>query len=58
MRVTLLTNPASGQGRGSAAAQRAVVRLQRRGVDVVELIGSDAAHARHVTGLHCPTLPE
>lgn len=47
-RVTLLTNPASGQGRGSAAAQRAVVRLQRRGVDVVELIGSDAAHARHL----------
>lgn len=48
MRVTLLTNPASGQGRGSAAAQRAVVRLQRRGVDVVELIGSDAAHARQL----------
>ncbi|BBX87189.1 diacylglycerol kinase [Mycolicibacterium aubagnense] len=47
-RVTLLTNPASGQGRGSAAAQRAVVRLQRRGVDVVELIGSDAAHARRL----------
>ena len=47
-RVTLLTNPASGQGHGSAAAQRAVVRLQRRGVDVVELIGSDAAHARRL----------
>ena len=47
-RVTLLTNPASGPGRGSAAAQRAVVRLQRRGVDVVELIGSDAAHARQL----------
>ena len=31
-----------------AAAQRAVVRLQRRGVDVVELIGSDAAHARRL----------
>jgi diacylglycerol kinase (ATP) len=47
-RVTLLTNPASGQGRGSAAAQRAVARLQRRGVDVVELIGSDAGHARQL----------
>ena len=47
-RVTLLTNPASGQGHGSVAAQRAVVRLQRRGVDVVELIGSDAAHARRL----------
>lgn len=47
-RITLLTNPAAGHGHGSAAAQRAIVRLQRRGVDVVELVGSDATHARRL----------
>jgi diacylglycerol kinase (ATP) len=47
-RVTLLTNPASGHGHGSAAAQRAVARLQRRGVDVCELVGADATHARRL----------
>ncbi|MDH6246066.1 diacylglycerol kinase [Mycobacterium sp. OTB74] len=47
-RITLLTNPTSGHGHGSAAAQRAVVRLQRRGVDVCELVGADAAHARRL----------
>ena len=48
MRVTLLVNPASGHGHGSAAATRAVARLQRRGVDVCELVGADAAHARRL----------
>lgn len=48
MRVTLLVNPASGHGHGSAAAQRAIARLQRRGVDVCELVGSDAVHARRL----------
>lgn len=48
MRVTLLVNPASGHGHGSAAATRAVARLQRRGVDVCELVGADAVHARRL----------
>jgi len=48
VRVTLLVNPASGHGHGSAAATRAVARLQRRGVDVCELVGADAAHARRL----------
>ena len=48
MRVTLLVNPASGHGHGSAAATRAVARLQRRGVDACELVGVDAAHARRL----------
>lgn len=48
MRVTLLVNPASGHGHGSAAATRAVARLQRRGVDVCELVGADADHARRL----------
>jgi diacylglycerol kinase (ATP) len=48
VRVTLLVNPAAGRGHGSAAAQRAVARLQRRGVDVCELVGSDATHARRL----------
>lgn len=47
-RVTLLTNPASGHGQGSAAARRAVARLHRRGVDVCELVGADALHARRL----------
>lgn len=47
-RVTLLTNPASGHGHGSAAALRAITRLQRRGVDVCELVGADAGHARRL----------
>lgn len=45
-RVTLLTNPASGHGNAPHAAQRAVAQFQRRGVDVVEIVGKDAEHAR------------
>jgi diacylglycerol kinase (ATP) len=44
-RVTLLTNPASGHGNAPHAAERAVARFQQRGVDVVEIVGTDAAHA-------------
>lgn len=47
-KVTLLTNPTSGHGQGSAAALRAVARLHRRGVDVCELVGADATHARRL----------
>lgn len=48
MRVTLLTNPRSGHGNAPHAAERAVAQLQRRGVDVVEIVGTDAAHARRL----------
>ncbi|MGK2879510.1 MAG: diacylglycerol kinase [Mycobacterium sp.] len=47
-RVTLLTNPRSGHGNAPHAAERAVAQLQRRGVDVVEVVGTDAAHARRL----------
>jgi diacylglycerol kinase (ATP) len=45
-RVTMLTNPASGHGNARHAAERACARFQRRGVDVVEIVGRDASHAR------------
>ncbi|CAN5351195.1 diacylglycerol kinase [soil metagenome] len=44
-RVTMLTNPASGHGNAPHAAERAIARLQQRGVDVIEIVGTDAAHA-------------
>ncbi len=44
-RVVLLLNPASGRGRASVAAPVAVTRLQERGLDVVQVVGSDAADA-------------
>lgn len=47
-RVTLLTNPASGRGHAPHAAHQASARLQKRGVDVVEIIGTDATHARRL----------
>jgi diacylglycerol kinase (ATP) len=47
--VTLLTNPASGYGNAPHAAERATARLQQRGVDVVEIVGADAEHARRLT---------
>jgi diacylglycerol kinase (ATP) len=47
-RVTVLTNPASGHGNARHAAERGVAQLQRRGVDVVEIVGTDAEHARHL----------
>jgi diacylglycerol kinase (ATP) len=46
--VTLLTNPASGHGHASHAAERAVAQLQRRGIDVVQIVGRDAEHARRL----------
>lgn len=49
-RVTLLTNPASGHGNAPHAAQKAIARFQRRGVDVVEIVGRDAEHARRLLG--------
>ena len=47
-RVTMLTNPASGHGSAPHAAERAVAQLQRRGVDVVAITGTDAEHARRL----------
>jgi diacylglycerol kinase (ATP) len=46
--VTLLTNPASGHGNAPHAAERAVAQFQRRGVDVVEIVGRDTDHARRL----------
>ena len=46
--VTLLTNPASGHGNAPHAAERAVAQFQRRDVDVVEIVGRDADHARRL----------
>ena len=45
-RVTLLTNPMAGHGNAPHAAERAVARFQERGVDVTEIVGRDAQHAR------------
>lgn len=47
-RVTMLTNPASGHGSAPHAAERAIAQLQRRGVDVVAITGTDAEHARRL----------
>jgi diacylglycerol kinase (ATP) len=47
-RVTVLTNPASGHGNAPHAAEKAVARLQQRGIDVVAIVGSDAEHARRL----------
>jgi diacylglycerol kinase (ATP) len=46
--VTVLTNPASGHGNAPHAAERAIARFQQRGVDVVEIVGTDAEHARRL----------
>jgi diacylglycerol kinase (ATP) len=45
MRVAVLTNPTSGVGRGAKASVRAVGRLRERGVEVRELVGTDARDA-------------
>ena len=47
-RVTVLTNPASGHGNAPHAAEKAIARLQQRGVDVTAIVGSDAEHARRL----------
>jgi diacylglycerol kinase (ATP) len=48
LRVTVLTNPASGHGTAPHAAERAIAQLHQRGVDVVAIAGSDADHARRL----------
>jgi diacylglycerol kinase (ATP) len=47
-RITVLTNPASGHGTASHAAERAIAQFHCRGVDVVAIAGSDADHARRL----------
>ena len=49
-RITLLTNPMSGHGNAPHAAEQAVAQFQRRGVDVVEIVGRDAEHAQRLIG--------
>jgi diacylglycerol kinase (ATP) len=46
--VTVLTNPMSGHGNAPHAAERAIARFQQRGVDVCEIVGTDADHARRL----------
>ncbi len=43
--VTVLINPTAGHGNAASAAEQAIARLRQRGVNVVEIIGTDAAHA-------------
>ena len=45
-RVTVLTNPMAGHGNAPHATERAVARFQELGIDVVAIVGRDAAHAR------------
>ena len=45
-RVAVLTNPRAGHGNAPHAAERAVARFEELGIDVVEIVGRDAAHAR------------
>ncbi|WP_166909776.1 diacylglycerol kinase [Mycobacterium sp. DL440] len=40
----------SGHGNAPHAAERAVAQLQRRGIDVCAIVGTDAAHARRLVG--------
>ncbi len=47
-RVTVLTNPMAGHGNAPHAAEQAVARFQRLGIDVIEIVGRDAAHAREL----------
>lgn len=44
----MLTNPASGHGSAPHAAERAVTQLNKRGIDVVAIAGTDAEHARRL----------
>jgi diacylglycerol kinase (ATP) len=46
--VIVLTNPAAGHGNAPHATQLAVAQFQRRGLDVVEIVGADAQHARRL----------
>jgi diacylglycerol kinase (ATP) len=47
-KVTALTNPLSGHGAAVQASQRAIARLQHRGVEVMEIVGENAEDARYL----------
>jgi diacylglycerol kinase (ATP) len=47
-KVIALTNPASGHGAAIRAAQLAIARLHRQGLEVVEIVGDDAEDARYL----------
>lgn len=47
-RVTVLTNPMAGHGNARQAADAAIAKFQELGVDVVSIVGRDAAHAREL----------
>lgn len=47
-RVTVLTNPMAGHGNAPHATERAVARFQELGIDVVAIVGKDAANAREL----------
>lgn len=47
-KVTALTNPLSGHGAAVEASQRAIARLQHRGVEVIEIVGENAEDAQYL----------
>lgn len=47
-RVSVLTNPKAGHGNAPHAAEAALARFQQLGIDAVEVVGRDAAHAREL----------
>ena len=47
-KVTMLTNPVAGHGGARHAAERAALRFQELGIDVVVIVGRDARHAREL----------
>lgn len=47
-RVTVLTNPMSGHGNAPHASETAIARFEELGIDTVQIVGRDAAHAREL----------
>ena len=47
-RVTVLTNPMAGHGNAPHATELAIARFQELGIDVVAIVGKDAANAREL----------
>lgn len=47
-RVIVLTNPKAGHGNAPHAAEVATTRFQKLGIDVVAIVGRDAAHAHQL----------
>lgn len=46
--AVMLTNPAAGRGKAELAAQLATSRLAQHGINVVQIIGTDAQHAHRL----------